>query len=291
MEKLLFIINPVAGRGRSKELISLIEEEMKSYGADFSIKLTKGPEDAIELVCQSKTDHVIAVGGDGTVTEVAKGIIKRGYGTIGIIPAGTGNDFIKSLDISKDPRQALKTIRQAKTKKIDIGLANGHKFLNIGSVGLDAEVVQTAQRVKKSTKSHLSYILSVFIALIRFKRKEVTLVIDGRKEEKSLVLFAIGNGKYYGGGLKMIPGARLDDGFLHICLVEKISKLRILTIFPELFKGSHIRHKKYTETFQAKKVKLYSQEELYMNLDGDIFLAGNQIEFSLSTEKLNIIIP
>lgn len=291
MENLLFIINPAAGRGRSKELIGLIEKEMKNYGANFTIKVTKGPEDAIDLVCQSKTDHIIAVGGDGTVTEIAKGISKRGYGTIGIIPAGTGNDFIRSLKISKDPREALKTIIKGKIKKIDIGLANGHRFLNIGSIGLDAEVVQRAQKIKKTSKSQLSYILSVFITLVKFKRKNISLDIDGKNMEKSLVLFAIGNGKYYGGGLKMIPDAKLDDGFLHICLVENISKLRILTIFPELFKGTHTRHKKYTQSFQAKRVKVNSPEELYMNLDGDIFPAGKEIEFSLADEKLNIIIP
>lgn len=291
MEKLLFIINPVAGRARSKELIGLIEKEMQNYPEDFSIQVTKGPEDAIDLVCQSQTDRVIAVGGDGTVTEVAKGISKRGYGTLGIIPAGTGNDFIRSLDISKDPKIALETVIKGKTKSIDIGLANGHRFLNIGSIGLDAEVVQRAQKVKKTSKSPLSYIVSVFLTLVKYKNKEVTLVIDGKSLEKSLVLFAIGNGRYYGGGLQMIPGAKLDDGLLHICLVENIGKLRILTIFPELFKGRHTRHKKYTASFQAKSVKLLSREELYMNLDGDIFQAGKEIDFSLAEEKLNILVP
>lgn len=291
MEELLFIINPVAGSGRCLTIKTIIEEDMKDYPGSFSIILTKNPKEATQIAYESNTNTIIAVGGDGTVTEVAKGIIRRGYGTLGIIPGGTGNDFIKTLGISKDPREALETIRQGKFTKVDIGLANGYKFLNIGSIGLDAEVVHTVQTLKKQIKGRLSYILGVFITLIRFKRKDVIIEIDGKHERKGLVLFAIGNGKYYGGGLKMIPHAELNDGYLHGCIVKDVSKLRILTILPEVFKGKHLRHKKYAEIFKCKGVKIHSQEDIYMNLDGELFSPGKEIEFSLADEKLNILIP
>ena len=291
MEELLFILNPIAGSGKSLIIKTLIEEKMKDYPISFSIVLTQSPKEATKIACQSKVNTIIAVGGDGTITEVAKGIIERGYGVLGIIPGGTGNDLIKSLEISKNPKEALETIIRGKTMQLDIGLANGYKFLNIGSVGLDADVTHTSETIKKHIKGRLSYIISIFVALIKFKRKDVIVEIDGKREEKSLVLFAVGNGKYYGAGLKMIPDAKLNDGYLHACIVKDVSKFRILTIFPEVYKGTHIRHKKYTETFKCKNIKIYSKEDIYMNLDGELFSAGKEIEFSLSSKKLNIIIP
>lgn len=291
MEELLFIINPVAGSGKGLTIKTIIEESMRDYPGGFSISLTKNPNEATTIAYESNTNTIIAVGGDGTVTEVAKGIIRRGYGTLGIIPGGTGNDFIKSLGISKDPREALETIIRGNTMKVDIGVANGYKFLNIGSIGLDAEVTHTSQTLKKYIRGRLSYILSIFITLIKFKRKDITIEIDGKREKKGLVLFAIGNGKYYGGGLKMIPHAKLNDGYLYACIVKDVSKLRILTILPEVFKGNHLRHKKYVETFKCEKVKIYSNKDIYMNLDGEVFSPAKEIEFSLADEKLNILVP
>ncbi len=291
MDELLFIVNPIAGGGRAKSIKNIIEKNMMDYPGKFSIISTQKPEDAIQLVMKSKVNTLIAVGGDGTVTEVARAIIKRGYGTLGIIPGGTGNDLIKSLDIPKDPEAALRIIKEGSSIDIDVGIANGHEFLNIASVGLDAEVVYTAKKNRKYIKGRLSYILSIFITLIKFKKKNVRVELDGKCEKKGLVLFAIGNGKYYGGGVKMIPNAQLSDGFLYCCIAKDVSKFRVLTIMPEVFKGKHLRHKKYVENFKTKKVKIYSEEDIYMNLDGDLFFAGKEIEFSLSNKKLKVIVP
>lgn len=291
MDELLFIINPVAGSGKAKTIKDIIIKEMQDYPGNYSIVLTKGPKEATTIAYESNIEKIIAVGGDGTITEVAKGIMRRGYGTLGIIPGGTGNDFTKSLGIDKNTIKAIETIKKGKTMDIDIGLANGYKFLNIGSVGLDAEVTVESEKIKKYIPGRLAYIISIFVALAKFKQKHAIIEIDGKKEEKALVLFAIGNGKYYGGGLKMIPDAHLNDGLLHACIVKDISKFRILTIFPEVFKGTHLRHKKYTETFKGKKVKIYSKEELSMNLDGETFSSGKEVEFSIADEKLNILIP
>lgn len=291
MDELLFIINPVAGGGKAKAMEDIIANEMEDYKGKYTICLTENPKEATRIAYESDIDTIIAVGGDGTITEVAKGIIRRGYGKLGIIPAGTGNDFTKSLGIEKDSLKAIEIIKQAKTMDIDIGLANGYKFLNIGSVGLDAEVTYESEKVKKYMSGRPAYILSIFIALAKFKPKHATIEIDGKKEKKNLVLFAIGNGMYYGGGLKMIPDAILDDGFLHACIVKDVSRLRIMTILPEVYSGKHIRHKKYVELFKGKKVTVRSKEEIYMNLDGELFSPGKEVEFSLADEKLKIIVP
>lgn len=291
MEEFLFIINPIAGSGRAIHIKDIIEDEMKGYNKTFQIIVTKNPKEATQIAYESNINTVIAVGGDGTVTEVAKGIIRRGYGTLGIIPGGTGNDFIKSLDMKKDCIDAIKTIINGKTMKIDVGIVNGYKFLNIAGIGLDVEVIKGFETIKKYIKGRLAYIISIFITLFKFKKMKLLIEIDGKSFHKDLVLFAAGNGRYYGGGLQMIPGADMKDGYLHSTLVKDLSNLRIATIFPEIFKGTHIRHKKYVERFETKKIKITSKDELYMNLDGELFLAGKEIEFSIADEKLEILIP
>ena len=291
MEEFLFIINPIAGGGRAIDIKDIIEEEMKSYKRSFRIILTKNPKEATQIAYESNINTVIAVGGDGTVTEVAKGIIRRGYGTLGIIPGGTGNDFIKSLNMKKDYIDSIKTIVSGKTIKIDVGIVNGHKFLNIAGIGLDVEVIKGFEIIKKYIKGRLAYIISIFITLFKFKKMKVLIEIDDKSLKQNLVLFGTGNGRYYGGGLQMIPKANMKDGYLHSTMVKDISNLRIATIFPEIFKGTHLRHRKYVETFKSKKIKITSKDDLYMNLDGELFFGGKEIEFSISDEKLEILNP
>lgn len=291
MEELLFIINPIADSGKARKLKNEIEEKMVKYDIKFKTILTKNPHDATNIAYRSKIKTIVAVGGDGTVNEVAKGIINRGFGVLGIIPGGTGNDFRKSLDISEDITEALETLINGNTIKIDVGIINGYKFLNIGGIGLDVEVLRTLRSVKKYIKGSLAYILAVIITLFKFEKMNVTIEINGIRREKELVLFGAGNGKFFGGGLQLIPQAKINDSYLHGTLVKDVSNFRILTIFPEIFKGSHLRHKNYVETFKFKEAKIISNKELYINLDGEVFFGGKEIEFSLADEKLEVLVP
>ncbi len=150
MDSLLFVLNPIAGGGRAKDLEPLIEESMNKHKINYDIIFTTKPKEAVKIVEDSIHNTIIAVGGDGTVNEVAKGLINRKYGTLGIIPGGTGNDLSRSLGISSDPPiEAIKLIVEGNTKFIDIGNANGYQFLNIASFGFDAEVVKVLASLKK----------------------------------------------------------------------------------------------------------------------------------------------
>src|SRR5699024_4501777 len=157
MDRLLFILNPIAGGGKAKDLQGLIEEKMEESSQDYDIILTKKPKDATKIAENSNHNTIIAVGGDGTVNEVAKGLINRGHGLLGIIPGGTGNDLSRILHISNDPLEAIDTILGRKVKEIDVGCANGHKFLNIGSIGFDAEVVINTDKLKNRVRGKFAY--------------------------------------------------------------------------------------------------------------------------------------
>lgn len=289
MEKLLFIINPIAGGGRAKNLITLIEEKMLEENREYEIIQTTMPREAIYLAESSNINTVIAVGGDGTVNEVAKGIIKRGWGQLGIIPGGTGNDMCKSLGLSMDPNHAIETIFKGNIKEMDIGLANGRVFLNISSVGFDAEVVRNTDKIKTHIKGRVAYVLGVLVTIFEYKARDTYLKIDNKEIHRKMLLLAVGNGKYYGGGMKILPNAKIDDGFLHICLVKNITSFKILFLFPSLFKGNHLKYTKYVEVHKAKVVKVKSPGEYILNIDGTLVLEDNEIEFKLSDKKLNII--
>lgn len=291
MEELLFIINPIAGGGKTEEFKERIEAKMRKQSRSFKILLTTKPKDAIKMAFESDIKTIVAVGGDGTVSEVAEGIIKRGYGILGIVPGGTGNDLIKSIGMEEGISQSIETILKGKTSKIDVGTANGRIFLNIGGIGLDVEVLRRTEIIRKYIKGKASYILSVLITLIKFKKMNVEIKIDKKTYKRNLVLFAAGNGRFYGGGLQMVPHAKIDDGYLHITIVKDISNFRILTIFPEIFKGTHIRHKKYVETLKSKNIKIFSKKDLYMNLDGEVFPAGKELEFCILDDKIEILTP
>lgn len=291
MEKILFIINPIAGGDIAKGLIPIIQETMKRENIKYKIVETTRPKEATEIAENSKSEIVIAVGGDGTVNEVAKGLIRRKFGVLGIIPGGTGNDMSRSLELPEDPKEALDIIIKGNRVKIDTGIAKGEEFLNIASIGFDAQVVDIANKIKRkiNIKGKFAYVLGVLGTLFSFKRKKAIIDIDGVIYNRNIVLMAVGNGKYYGGGMKVMPHASLYDGNLHICIVKDMSNFKILLLFPTIFKGNHLKFTQYVETFKGKKVNIKLLEDSPLNLDGDIFNGHKNIQIAISDYKLEVL--
>ena len=291
MDGILFIVNPVAGAGKAKKLIPLIEKTMKECNKKYQIMISKEPEHATEIAKRQSKNYetIVAVGGDGTINEVATGLIKNNGGVLGVIPGGTGNDMARSLDIPMDPKEALEILCKAYKKNMDIGIANGSYFLNIASIGFDAEVVMNNIKIKKRIKNEFSYVISVIYSLIRFKKKKVEIEIDGKIIKDEVYLLAVGNGKYYGGGMMIIPTAKIDDGYLDICTISNISKFKILFLFPTIFKGTHIEHKKHVNIYRGRKVKFKSEEGLFLNVDGEITSDVKEVEFALTDKNIKVI--
>jgi YegS/Rv2252/BmrU family lipid kinase len=290
MERILFILNPVAGGGKAKGLRTLIEETMDKHNREYTLKLTTKPGDGIKIAEDSDGyDIIVAVGGDGTVNEVSRGLINIGKGTLGIIPGGTGNDLAKSLNISLDPKEALETLCRGLKRDIDIGNVNGSNFLNIASVGFDAEVVINNVEIKKRIKGRISYAISVIYTLFNFKMKRIKINIDGKVLDEEIMLLAVGNGKYYGGGMKILPKAKIDDGYFDICIISGIGKIKTLFLFPSIFKGNHVKYDKYVRIFKAKTVKIDVEDGIYLNIDGDVRYRDKEIIFTIEDKKLNII--
>lgn len=292
MEKIAFIVNPVAGGGRTKNLIPMIDRKMEEKKVDYKIVLTKKPKEAITIAKQCLEEgynKIVAVGGDGTVNEVALGILTYGKGTLGILPSGTGNDLARSLNIPQEPKKAVDFVLNGKEKNIDVGTVGDKFFFNIASIGFDSEVAKTNERIKMKFKSGLSYLMSLFITLLKFKDMKVEVEIDDYTINCEILLIAVGNGKYYGGGIKILPMADVEDGFFHVCLIKKISKLKLLLLLPTIVNGGHIKLKKYVHIFKAKKVKVTTDVDSYLNIDGEMNDLEKETLFSVANEKLRVL--
>lgn len=291
MERTLFVLNPIAGGGRAKDLEELIKNEIKDLDIKYDIVCTTKPEEATEIVKNTDYDYYIAIGGDGTVNEVAKGILEKGSGVMGIIPGGTGNDLARSLGISLVPEEALKIFKNCEIRELNICKANNMPFFNISSIGFDAEVVNRASKIKHIIKGQIAYTLSVLYTLIAYRNKKAKVIVDGEEIKVNLLLLAVGNGKYYGGGFYIMPNSKIDDGYLHSCFITDIPRPVLLTLFPSILKGEHIRYTKYVKEIKAKKIIIETDENLYFNLDGEILDAGNRLEFEIGDEKIPMICP
>lgn len=291
MESFLFIVNPIAGGGRAISLKSAIEEMMEEGDFNYDLVETSFPGEATEIASEKAGDYtaVVAVGGDGTINEVARGLIQAGQGVLGIIPGGTGNDLARALEIPLDLKGSLRILLSLKKKKLDICRVNKRVFLNIASIGFDAETIVNHNKFKKKIKGRIVYLISVIYTLFNYKNKRLKITIDGEEIEEEILLLAMGNGKYYGGGMQMLPFSIPDDGNLHLCIVSGLKKIQIPFLLPTLIKGTHLKYKKYVKTFSAKKVLVESDKGVYTNLDGEALDKEKEILFEVNDKKLDVI--
>lgn len=291
MDKILFILNPVAGGGKAKDLEIIIEEKMKKRNMKYSLKVTNGPGDATVLA-QEGLDNgyelIVSVGGDGTLNEIAKAILGTDV-SLGILPGGTGNDMARTLDIPLDPREALNNILDHKKKPIDVGYVNGELFLNIASTGLDSAVVEGANKYKEKYQGSTAYSISVLESLFKFRKKPMRINIDGEIIDEEVYLVAVGNGRTYGGGFNILPMAEVDDGYFHVCVVKNMIKPMLLILFPSILFGKHILFKRYVSVYKAKEVTITTDADLYLNVDGEISELPRETNFQLKSKKLNLV--
>ncbi len=263
---------------------------MEKNNCSYQIKVTRKAGDGRLFAKEAITDNnfttIVSVGGDGTLHEVVNGMI-GGTQRLGIIPAGTGNDFSRSLNIPFDVEDAIKTLINGKVTSIDLGRLEDRHFVNFSSVGLDALIVEEANKIKKYFSSTYSYVIGVVKALGKFKSIKVELIIDNKKYNSEIMLVAVCNGAYYGGGMNIAPCAKVSDGQFDICVVKKMSKLKLLFLFPTIFKGKHIKYDE-VELYRGKNVQIFSGEKIYMSADGET-IDSRTIKFEMMHNKLEVI--
>ena len=265
------ICNPIAGSGRGRIIGGIIERILIEKKLPHKMVTTERPGQATEFAleaCAMHADTVLAIGGDGTALEVARGIIGQDI-ALGIIPAGTGNDFVKVLGVPLSPIDALEYILSHPAKSTDVGEINGEVFLNEIGAGFDVSVLDYAAKAKKTFRGILPYLYGVIMTLFRFRSISLTYAIDGG-ESVTMDAFVVSaaNGMKIGGGIPIAPQARVDDGKLDVAIVGKIKKIKLISRLIGLMRGKILSFPE-TKYYRAESIT-FSVPEMRVNIDGEI---------------------
>ena len=268
---LTFIVNPTAGNGYALKIEQQVQAEMARRGLSCQFVHTEHPGHATDLArIASSTDGctgVIAIGGDGTAYEVACGLMNTGV-PMGIIPAGTGNDFIKTVSIPKKPMEALEFILTHDPRPVDVGGLNDRLFLNVCGTGFDVTVLDYTLAAKKYCRGLLPYLIGLIRGIAHYKPVYVRFTVDGHTEERDVLICSIANGRYFGGGIAICPEATADDGLLDLVIAEHQPRWKLPFLVPSLLMG-RIDKFSFTTHKRCKTVELYSKG-MRLNADGEV---------------------
>ena len=296
------IVNPVAGVGSTHRKWPLISQRLKEVGLSFDHEYTDGVGHAVELARAAASDgyqYLVAVGGDGTVNEVANGILSSTdlrRITLGIVSTGTGSDFVRSAGIPRDYVRACSSLTSQRRLLIDVGVVeymNDGKtkrrfFVNGAGSGFDAEVVKTTGSLPKYFGGTIPYVGGLLRSLVGYKNKTVALRVGDRLETKRILSIVVSNGCYFGGGMRVTPQAELDDGLLDVMTVDDMGKFELLKAFPTIYKGTHITHPK-VRVEKAIHIAIESSERVLVHADGEL-LGETPASFWLMPAALSIVV-
>lgn len=289
----LVIVNPKSASGSTRENWSAIASDLRTHFGPFQVAFTKGPANGIELAKRSAEEgrkFIIACGGDGTINEIANGILLSNTDCeLGIFPSGTGGDFRRTLGIPSELREAARALREGQTRSIDVGKVTFQNkdnqpvsrfFLNISSFGLAASIIE---RVKSSTslnwlpldtiRGRASFALSTLQEVVGLDSTRVRVKIDdGEETPLTTVNFCVANARYFGGGMMIAPEAKLGDGFLDIINIGDIKTAKIVLNAYTLYRGTHLDLPEVKDTL-AKRIEarpFNDTDEVHIEVDGEL---------------------
>jgi YegS/Rv2252/BmrU family lipid kinase len=291
-------VNPHAGKGSARRLIEPLRGLIRQAALDHEFALTEGTGHATELARAATGDVVVAVGGDGTLNEIANGILGSGK-TLGVLPAGSGNDFIKAVHLPARLTLAFDRLLTGKTVPVDVpavrcsrtdgGNSTFRHFVNGVGIGFDAAVAARVSEIRYLRGTAL-YMLAVFQILGRYRAPRFSIDVDERRRTSRLLLIAIGNGPCAGGGFYLTPDASATDGILDVCMIEEIGLGKILRVMPKVLRGGH-RGDRAVSFDHGQEIRVSAPEPFYVHADGEIVGRDvNDVTVSLQSGRLPVIV-
>lgn len=269
---LTFIINPAAGHGYGLKIQQELETMLAAQDEPWEILHTEYPGHATHLARRASENPackgVIAVGGDGTNYEVACGLLGNDV-PMGIIPAGTGNDLIKTIGIPKKPADALRCILGGTAHDVDVGRINDRMFMNVCGTGFDVTVLDDTMAAKKYVRGIWPYLIGLIRGIFHHKGVHVKLTVDDTVIEKDVLVCSIANGRFIGGGIPICPEATADDGLLDVVVVDNKPRWMIPFYLPSLLMGGILKYP-FTKHFRCRKAEILSPG-MRLNVDGEVF--------------------
>lgn len=257
--KYIFIVNETAGRGKCKKVLPNIEEACQKRNIEYEIRYITKEKSGYDIALEYKEQEnvIYVVGGDGTLTITLPALLGT-KNKLGIIPAGSGNDTYRTI----------KSMPKGDTP-IDIGKINDTYFINVACTGIDAEIGNNMDKLRNTIiPTSQLYNASIVYTFVKFKHKKMKLKTNIKNIEEKYTILSICNGSYYGGGFKIAPKSRLEDGLLDIYYAEEMSRLKMIPLILKLKKGKH-EGRRRVHKFRTNHVELELEEEITFNVDGE----------------------
>lgn len=302
--KWFVILNPHAGSGKGEKDQEEITRKLSDAGFEFELVTSDYPKHIIQLTIDAigrGFRKLIIAGGDGSLNEAVNGIFQQNFCppeevTVGMIPVGTGNDWIKTFGIPNNYEGAIQVIGVGQTMRQDIGCIrftlNGTEridyFANMAGFGFDAMVAEKTNHLKNKGRSGMSlYLQALGSSFLNYRIAKTQVVIDGKEVEDLIFSVSIGIGKFNGGGMMQAPGAIPDNGLFEVTIIKKIGIWGILRNLAGLYSGEYVKDYRVS-TFQAQKVSVFSEKNIAGEADGES-LGDNKFEIEIISQKLCVI--
>jgi len=304
MPDLLLIVNPRSANGSTGRRWPAIEGKLRSLLPPFDVAFSERPLHATAIAREATGRYgcIALVGGDGTVNEVANGLVAddrplRPDLTLGIIPRGTGADFVRTLGIPRDLEGAAERLAMGKVREIDVGKVRYRSpdgseavryFLNEGEIGMGAAASDRVNRSSKRLGGRLSFLRATLITALSYRPHLVNLSLDGAPAQPMLLTNVwLANGQYSGGGIRMAPRARLDDGLLDVVCIGSLSRLQTVIFLPKLRSGAFIDLPQVTY-LTARRIEAESEVPVLIEVEGEA-IGSLPATFELIGERLKVI--
>jgi len=296
------IVNPVAGAYSTRRKWPRISKLLRHVGLSFDYEYTEGIGHARELARAAVSDgyrYLVAVGGDGTVNEVANGILHSTGASstvLGVISTGTGSDFVRSAGIPRHYVSACSCLTSSRRLLIDVGVVEYRSkgqpqqrfFVNAAGIGFDAAAVEATERLPKYFGGTIPYLVGLLRTLLGYQNKSVVLRIGDKTEMTRILSVVVANGSYLGGGMHVAPEASLYDNLLDVVVIGDVGKFELLKALPMVYKGTHGTHPKVSME-KAANITVESSEPVLVHADGEL-LGEGPASFWLMPAALSIIV-
>jgi diacylglycerol kinase (ATP) len=302
LNNLLFIINPKAANGVTekrwyKEIEPLLAVKQMKYDHVFTQWPNHGTDLAREAI-KNGEEYIVAIGGDGTFSEVANGFFENlklinPECVFGVIPSGTGSDFIKTAEIPKLITDAVNILEKGVIQKQDVGIAHytnfegnsdSRFFINVADTGLGGDVVDRVNRTTKRLGGKMSFLIGSIRGIMHHHKSQTRIILDAddsKAYDFNANMTCICIGKYFGGGMMISPNSISTDGLFNIVTIQDASRWRLLRNIGKIYDGSHLSMPEVKEHPLCKKVKISSEEPVFLDLDGEQVARSENYEFEI----------
>jgi diacylglycerol kinase (ATP) len=289
--KLKLVYNPAAGRGRTRRHVEEVERYFRDGGASIDVHPSSSPADLTRAAAEASRggyDRVVICGGDGTLhLAVREFDLERG--TLALVPMGSGDDFARVLGIPRSLRAACDVALTGKVRQVDVALANGIRYLGVAGLGFDSEVAAFANEHVKYLRGSAVYLYAILRVLPRFAARTMHIRMESGARDEPIMFATVGNSRQYGGGIRIVPAAEVDDGVLDYCIVHRTSRFQLLITLPLAYSGKHVK-KPYVETGRGREFHFDSPSPMAVYADGER-ITQTPVTFGLEKGKLKIVVP